>query len=260
MVNETHPTLPIEPTVQRIAEHVRSQEQVGGAEVVFPDGPALAAYAEREFRETRIAKSVPARWRAGFPSFRADLDPQSARLKTLAMDWVAAWPPADHLGLVLQGPGGCGKTHLGCAILAELIRHRGVRGVRWNCAQLFQDIRAAWQQPSAWTEADVFDDVCASELVFLDDFGSEGARDFIGERLYLLIDRLYEEQRILMVSTNLDSGRLKRNFGENGERICSRLASMVRPLGWDGERFPRWPVNDFRRDARLTERGTGPPA
>lgn len=253
MVTESHPTTPIEPTAQRLAERVQAQAQAGGVEIVYPAGPELAVWAEREFRESRVARSVPAQWRAGFPSFRADLDPQCARLKTAAMDWVAAWPHENHVGLVLQGPGGCGKSHLGCAILAELIRHRGVRGVRWNCAQLFQDIRAAWQQPAPWTEADVFDDICAAELVFLDDLGSEDARDFIGERLYLLIDRLYEEQRTLIVSTNCDSERLKRRFGENGERIRSRLASMVRPLGWDGERFPRWPQNDFRRDNRLGE-------
>ncbi len=256
--DKTHPTTPLEQVAQALSQDLQRTIQAEGPQIYLPPEPELGVWAEREFREAHIAQEIPLVWRAGFPSFRTDLSPQCEALKRAAMAWVAAWPPEDKRGLVLSGPAGCGKSHLACAILAALIRGHGVRGVRWNCARLFQDIRAAWSDLADWTEADLFDEICSAPLVLLDDLGSEEARDYIGERLYLLIDRLYEAGGVLIVTTNLDRKAMVRRFGANGERICSRLASMVRPLGWDGERFPRWPQTDFRRDNRLGKE-SGPP-
>ena len=59
-----------------------------------------------------------------------------------------------------------------------------------------------------------------SELLMLDDLGSEKPSDWVREQLYLLIDERYGVNRPLLISTNESYESVANNLGD---RIASRL-------------------------------------
>ena len=71
-------------------------------------------------------------------------------------------------------------------------------------------------------------------MLFLDALGAEGGKEeFVSDRLYQILDRASRHCKpTMIISTNLNMQQLRDKFGPgNGERIVSRLRSLVRPLG-----------------------------
>ena len=193
--------------------------------------------------ETR--KRIPFAFRGGFDTFERRC-PEHAELVEAAKAWVGQFSEAPGTtGLLLSGPVGCGKSHLGCAILKALIdRHWfGVRYV--NAAQRRAYLRSTWDNRSV-SEQDIVNDIMGNAVIFLDDLGSESGKDsmreFTAERFYLLLDKIYREGApALIVGTNLKLPTVADRLGPGtGERVVSRLRSLTEPLG-------RFPNEDFRK-------------
>jgi DNA replication protein DnaC len=80
----------------------------------------------------------------------------------------------------------------------------------------------------------------AVDLLHIDDVGAENRTDWALEQLYTIVNTRYEEQRSIVLTTNLDHGELAEQVGE---RVVSRLVEMcgdtVVPLyGQDRRRQP----------------------
>jgi len=72
----------------------------------------------------------------------------------------------------------------------------------------------------------------------LDDMGVESARGMSLERLYSLINRRYESNRPIIVTSNLDVEDLSRQF-QDENRIMSRICEIC-------PRFSPFPDLDYR--------------
>lgn len=139
-------------------------------------------------------------------------------------------------GLLITGGVGCGKTHIAVAILQGIIR-RGFSGLYYNMPDLLSDIRATYGDNSNLTETDLLDDINEPDLLVLDDLGAETAKDWVNDRLYLIVNRRYESCKPIIVTTNLDVGELTHKLGE---RTVSRLCEMC-------ETFAPFPDEDYRK-------------
>ena len=84
-----------------------------------------------------------------------------------------------------------------------------------------------------------FDRLTAVDLLHIDDLGAEKRSDWVLEQLYALINERYEEQRSILVTTNLDEAELKEQIGT---RTVSRLVEMcgtcMVPMHGDDRREP----------------------
>jgi DNA replication protein DnaC len=67
------------------------------------------------------------------------------------------------------------------------------------------------------------DDLSRVDLLHLDDLGAERATDWVLEQLYAIVNARYEEQRSLVITTNLDPAQLREQITE---RTVSRLIEM----------------------------------
>ena len=153
-----------------------------------------------------------------------------------AHSYVTTFGPKSTPGLMMTGGVGCGKTHVAVAILQAIIR-RGFSGLYYNMPDLLSDIRATFNDNSDLSESDLLDEVNEPDLLVLDDLGAETAKDWVNDRLYLIVNRRYESCKAIIVTTNLELGELTNKLGE---RTVSRLCEMCQP-------FAPFPDEDFRK-------------
>ncbi len=133
----------------------------------------------------------------------------------------------DHLdagdGTWLMGDIGTGKTSL-AMLISKTATDLGRSVAVYSAPRLLAEIRRTY-------DAEVgedgylafFDRLTSVDLLHLDDLGAEKRTDWVLEQLYAIIDRRYEEQRSVVVTTNLDIGELEEQVGA---RTVSRIVEM----------------------------------
>jgi DNA replication protein DnaC len=141
-------------------------------------------------------------------------------------------------GLFIHGCTGCGKSHIASAIL-KLVIERGFSGYWCNVVDLVATIRDVISRTVPAEDLEYIEMKCAeADLLVLDDLGSEAPRGVASERLYGFINRRYERDRPIIVTSNHQREELERQFqGQN--RIMSRLGELC-------TRFAPFPDVDYR--------------
>ncbi|MBN1867771.1 ATP-binding protein [Candidatus Sumerlaeota bacterium] len=142
-----------------------------------------------------------------------------------------------HKGFLIEGVVGCGKTHIAVAILQAVIR-KGFSGLFYNMPDLLSDIRATYSNESSVSESGLLEEINRPDLLVLDDLGAEATKDWINDRLYLIVNRRYDSCKPVIVTTNLTVDDLSEKLGE---RTVSRLLEMCLP-------FTPFPKRDYRRE------------
>jgi DNA replication protein DnaC len=143
--------------------------------------------------------------------------------------FIEQFPVVDK-GLLLLGDHGVGKTHLAVALLKDVIREKGARGLFYETRDLLKLVRDTYTNQSEATELDVLRPVLEAELLVLDDVGAEKKSEWVEETLGLVINTRYSERRLTVITTNLqdlkdDSDPHSMMF-KLGGRIRSRLFEM----------------------------------
>ncbi len=128
-------------------------------------------------------------------------------------------------------------THLAVAVLCEVIR-RGHTGRFWNFQDLLARLRESYNNPQSETEAEILESIAHADLVVLDDLGSENTTDWVRDRLYLIVNRRYESEKPMVITTNCSESELDQRIGQ---RTASRFYEMC------GLPFPNFPDSDWRR-------------
>lgn len=123
------------------------------------------------------------------------------------------------VGIVLSGPVGCGKTHLGCAIL-NCILEDGYTGAFWSVSENLVMLRPG--RSSAENQGDIIDKLYHSRVLLMDDLGSEKPSEWTQAELTAAFDYRYREKLPTIVTTNLLSSEVRDNCGD---RLYSRLMS-----------------------------------
>lgn len=117
--------------------------------------------------------------------------------------------------LLLQGPYGCGKTHLAAAI-ANYAVEMGVPTLFLTVPDLLDMLRFSYDS-SDTTFADRFNEIRNATLLVLDDFGTQNATEWAQEKLFQIVNYRYINKLPLVVTTNLALDEIE-------ARLRSRLA------------------------------------
>lgn len=139
-------------------------------------------------------------------------------------------------GFILRGCVGSGKTHVAIGILKGIIE-KGYSGYYANVPDLLRRIRATYSKDADEDESDIIERMINCDLLVLDDLGAEATTGWVRDRLYIIINALYEKNKTLIVTTNCSLDELNKQIGE---RITSRICELCHEL-------PEFPNEDFRR-------------
>ena len=105
-------------------------------------------------------------------------------------------------GLWFTGPPGTGKT-----TLAMLISRHAMEADRtcaiYSLPRLLAMLRETFRDDSPHSLSQLVDMLCSVDLLHIDDVGAEQTSPWVLEQLYTVVNTRYEDQRAVIVTTNL---------------------------------------------------------
>jgi DNA replication protein DnaC len=143
-------------------------------------------------------------------------------------------------GLWLMGDVGTGKTTL-AMIVSKAALDAGRSVAIYSLPRLLNLIRGAIETEGGMVG--FLERLAAVDLLHIDDLGAENTTEWVLEQLYSIVNTRYEDERAMIVTTNL---RYEELIAQLGERTVSRLVAIC------GNGLPLYGEDDRRslRDAR----------
>src|ERR1043166_4924550 len=198
-------------------------------------------------RRQRLASAqIPKRYQhCTLESFH-EKQPGLKNAKARVQEFVDLWPSTDEgRGLLLMGPCGSGKTHLAVAALVEIINSgKQGRGLFSNFQDLIQEIQASCDSDELPSKSELLRPLLETDLLVLDELGSQKPTTFVQDILYYVINTRYNEERTTIFTTNYtDNPDAKEEplAARIGTRLRSRLYEMAALVPFTG-------VSDHRRN------------
>jgi DNA replication protein DnaC len=126
-------------------------------------------------------------------------------------------------GLWFMGDVGTGKTTLAMLVSKAALDH-GYSVAIYSVPLLLAQIRDTYDSdPGERSYMDFFRRLVAVDLLHLEDVGAEKRSDWVLEQLYSLVNERYEQERSIIVTTNLGLEDLEQQIGP---RTVSRLVEI----------------------------------
>ena len=130
-------------------------------------------------------------------------------------------------GLLFMGPVGVGKTHLGVAILRELIQLYGIAGLFYQSGALLKEIQDSYNPISQTSELGVLAPVFDAEVLVLDELGASKPTDWVRDTLLQIINTRYNDKKLTIFTTNYLDERISEKKETLEDRVGVRLRSRL---------------------------------
>ena len=128
-------------------------------------------------------------------------------------------------GLWFFGSVGTGKTTLAMLVSRQALE-AGRSVAIYSLPRLLTDIRRSTFDEAS-DSVDLLDRLAAVDLLHIDDVGAEKTSPWVLEQLYAIVNARYEDERSVIITTNLERGELAEQINE---RTVSRLEEMCEVL------------------------------
>jgi DNA replication protein DnaC len=172
----------------------------------------------------RLGTGIPKRFRGvGFDRQPiVDMDPALTReIRQFVRDLGANL--GKGRGLWLFGDVGTGKTSL-AMLVSKAALEAGRSVAIYSMPRLLADIKETYEDSSERSYMELFERLVGVDLLHIDDLGAEKRTEWVLEQLYSIINERWQEQRSIIVTTNLvDVDELREQIGP---RTVSRLHEM----------------------------------
>jgi len=195
--------------------------------------------------------NIPARYEScSFENFNA-ITPKLDLVTTLAKRFVEDYPIVD-CGLLILGPCGVGKTHLAVSILKALIYKHGSVALFYDFRDLLKKIQNCYNPISQSSEMQILDPVLSSEVVVLDDLGSERPTEWVRDTFAYILNTRYNQKLTTLITSNFDDQPREFKALSNGSRVPSeesladRIGLRLRSRLYEMCKVIRIEGSDFR--------------
>ncbi len=141
------------------------------------------------------------------------------KIKNVCLDFIKRFDTS-YENLIFYGPTGVGKTFLTHCIAKRLL-DTSHTVVYLTSLQLFDILeKNKFNRDDAYTSNEQISYILNSELLIIDDLGTELVNSFTASQLYYFIEERHLNQRSTIISTNLSFQELRDRYSE---RIFSRF-------------------------------------
>lgn len=180
------------------------------------------------------ARRMAGQLRARIPREYRDASFEHSNITTMPRDavrvvrsYVDALPGrlAEGDGLWISGGVGAGKTWL-AMLVARYAIEQGHSVAVYSVPRLLSEIRRTYDGEGLST-LELLDQLTSVSLLVLDDVGTERSNPWVLEQLYTIINERWQEQRSIVLTTNLDHDAMQEQIGE---RTVSRLEGMCEAI------------------------------
>ena len=141
----------------------------------------------------------------------------------IAREFVNRWSE-EHTGLLLWGSVGTGKTFM-AACIANALLEKEVSVHMTNFAVILNDLSSFSRNKNEYV-----DELCAFDLVIIDDLGMERTTDYGLEQIFNVIDNLSCSDTRLIVTTNMTLKGMKETTDLMYKRIFDRILVKCIPV------------------------------
>jgi DNA replication protein DnaC len=186
-------------------------------------------------RPQRIAQAKARKLSAVIPRRYAGVSfdrPPVTQITTLVVDAVRRYVrdidrnlDQGH-GVWLEGDVGTGKTTLAMLISKHALE-AGRSVAIYSLPRLLSELRKTFDEGSDTTYLQLLDSLTMVDLLHVDDVGAERSNPWVLEQLYTIVNARYEEQKSVVITTNLEHDELAEQIGQ---RTVSRLIEMCGDL------------------------------
>jgi DNA replication protein DnaC len=172
----------------------------------------------------RLGTGIPKRFRGvGFDRKPiVDMDPQLLReIRSFVRDIDRKLD--EGKGLWLFGDVGTGKTSL-AMLVSKAALEAGRSVAIYSMPRLLADIKDTYEDRAETSYMQLFERLVGVDLLHIDDLGAEKRTDWVLEQLYAIVNERWQEERSMIVTTNLvDVDQLRDQISV---RTVSRLHEM----------------------------------
>jgi DNA replication protein DnaC len=193
-------------------------------------------------RARTLSAVIPKRFR-GVSFDRApvvDMDPEIVRVVRRYVEATDGNLDAGR-GLWFTGDVGTGKTTL-AMLVSRAALDAGRSVAIYSLPRLLAEIRKTFDEGAERSHVELLERLAAVDLLHVDDVGAERTSDWVLEQLYSIVNARYEDERAMVITTNLDHAELREQIGE---RTVSRLIEIC------GDPLPLY-GHDRRMDLRAS--------
>lgn len=203
---------------------------------------------QRAMRVSGLRSSIPRKYRdvsfdrAPMPSITAAAPAQVRAVRAYIRD--LAENVRTGRGLWLYGTVGTGKTTL-AMLVSKAALDAGHSVAIYSLPRLLAEIRTTYDDDGGDTYTALLDRLAEVDLLHIDDVGTEKTSEWVLEQLYSIINARYEEERAVIITTNLERDDLATQIHE---RTVSRLEEMCEVLPLYGSDARRQRYDGPQRD------------
>jgi DNA replication protein DnaC len=214
---------------------------------------------QRDQLERLVANArIPSRYESCcFDSFDA-INPKLDLVKTLAKRFVEDYPVVE-CGLLVLGPCGVGKTHLAVSILKAIIYSHGAAGLFYDFRDLLKKIQNSYNPISQTSEMQILDPVLGSEVLVLDDLGSERPTEWVRDTFAYILNTRYNQKSTTLITSNFDDQVREHKILSNGSRVSTeesledRIGLRLRSRLYEMCKVIRIEGSDFRINVKQAQ-------
>lgn len=140
--------------------------------------------------------------------------------------WCEGLEKSKYKNLLLCGDTGVGKTYLVESICNNLIQKNNV--VNYYTAFALNDLFLKYRSSFYEDRVGVLDGVLESDVLIIDDLGSEPNMKNTEEYFYLLFNERLSKNKSTIITTNLSLEQLLARYGERTfSRLCNKANSLM---------------------------------
>ncbi len=162
------------------------------------------------------------------------------RILDFTRNYAENFTPGDE-SIMMSGNTGLGKTHLSLAIAERVIR-KGFAVIYDSAVNILGNIED--EHFSYEHSRKTLDAVLSTDLLILDDLGTEYDTKFCNSMIFNIIDTRINRKKSTIISTNLNLGDISKRYER---RIASRLSANYTQIQFSGE--------DVRLQKRIEQLG-----
>jgi DNA replication protein DnaC len=139
-------------------------------------------------------------------------------------------------GLWLYGSVGTGKTTL-AMLVSKAALDAGRAVAIYSLPRLLAEIRATFEADGDGSYVSFLDRLAAVDLLHIDDVGAEKTSEWVLEQLYAIVNARYEEERSIVITTNLERDELAAQINERTVSRLEEMCTVVPLFGEDARKY-----------------------